>query len=149
GFAAFSRAGGALVRRDYPRERSADDYDYFSLPAAHVVFFDGRAYLFTRPGEVLIDRGGWQKLPARLPGGDFGSTQVDDVLLAPGNRIFVRLHADIMLWATRANLERGIFDVERAPEHNYFTWLGFLGDTLYGVGYEGDRRAVQRRDGPG
>jgi len=151
GFAAFS-AGGALIRRDYPKNPSADAYEYehYVVPAAQLVIFGGQTYLFTRPGEVFVDRGGFWKLAVRLPRSGSDHIQVDDVIAAPGERLLIRLHPGLLLFTTREGFERSAFEAEQAPEHNYFTWLGFFGDTLYALGFEGgDRRALQRREGPG
>jgi hypothetical protein len=144
GFAAFWD-GARLERRDYPRTAAAYMYEPFSLPAAHLVVKDDHPLLFTRAGEVL--RWGWGSW-ARVSKVVFPEPwrehlQIDLATPAPDGSIFVQLHSDGLVWL----LPGGGMRVERAPV--FFTWMGYDGDDLLAIGWQGDERTVERRRGPG
>lgn len=151
GFAAVSD-GTALVRSDYPMDKGAPDYAYAPsvFPAAHLLAVGGQMFLWTRYGDSMVFRGGrWEPLPGAGTRSSEEDTpaQVNAVKLAPDGRIVLHIHSTTLLWTSVEEFRRGIFKREELPI--YMTWLGFFGPTLYGLGWQGEQRAVWMRENPG
>lgn len=151
GFAAVSD-GPALVRSDYPMDKGAPDYAYAPsvFPAAHLLAVGGQMFLWTRYGDSMVFRGGrWEPLPGAGTRKSEEDTpaQVNAVKLAPDGRIVLHIHATTLLWTSTEELGRGTFQREELPI--YMTWLGFFGPALYGLGWQGEQRAVWMRENPG
>lgn len=147
--------GQRIVRRDYPMVKSDDDWAYAAssdVPAARVVMLAGNAYLFTRHADVLVWREtrGWQSVDVRFPADSGDRPQVNAVIVAPDGGVVVQLHSKTFAFAASpADLLASRFRAEAAP--TYFTWVGFVEGTLYGVGWDasGYVRALWRHDASG
>ena len=139
--------GGTRGQIDYPILGKSPDVAYGHAPvaASRVVVRRGVPFLFTRPGEVYTwGPGGWARLPMHFTSSSVPEVQVDEVLLTPQDEWIVHLHTTTLLRASHENLLASRFATEQIP--TYVTWLGLLGGSLYGLGWEGstERRTVYK-----
>ena len=146
GLAAFSD-GRTVVRHDYPFRSRAPSWAYgtCSYPTARVVRTPTMPWLFTTYADVLRWTGTeWERLPARWPIEDVH--QVDFAALAPDGAFVMQFHSDRLAWSIPGPLAAS-WAAEPTPE--YYTWLGFFGDSLYGIGWlgHGPGRTLERRTG--
>jgi hypothetical protein len=147
GLAAFSD-GRTVVRHDYPFRSRAPDWarGRGSYPTARVVRTPTMPWLFTSYADVLRWTGTeWERLPARWPIEDVH--QVDFAALAPDGAFVMQFHSDRLAWSIPGPLAAS-WAAERTPDQ-YYTWLGFFGDSLHGIGWlgHGPGRTLERRTG--
>jgi hypothetical protein len=148
GLAAFSD-GRSVTRHDYPMDAAPDwaHLDWSVYPAARVVVIDGRPWLFTVYADVLRWSGAvWDRIPVRWPG-VADTHQVDFAGLGPGGTLLMQFHSDTLAWAEDRSIGARWASESTAPQ--YYTWLGPVGDGLYGTGFlnQGPGRTLERRAG--
>lgn len=144
--------GSSFRPHDYPFTSGAPDWayerGYSDIPAARVVRVDGHSILITRVGDFLRWTGtAWLRLPVSIPseyGDDF--PQIDTVLNTPDGGLLIHVHSQTLLFGTLEAFTRNRYREEKLP--SYFTWLGYAGRELYGLGWDasGNIHALLRRD---
>jgi hypothetical protein len=146
GFAAFSD-GRTVTRRDYPMS-GAPDWAHglpYGYPMARVVMIAGQAWLFTKYAAILRWSGDrWERAPASWPG-IADTHQLDYALRSPAGPLVLQFHAETLAWSMDGSTGTRWTAESTAPQ--YYTWLGFFGDALFGIGWQGLTRTLEHRTG--